>query len=70
VNKISQHFHTDWDQLTAYDWTGLIMTIVISALMLVLYLWVWLPVNKSKFEQNRDFVLKDNSKENKNHGKK
>jgi cbb3-type cytochrome oxidase subunit 3 len=63
VNKIIQHFHTDWDKLTGFDWTGIVMTIVISILMLVVYLWVWLPANKNKFERHRDFVLKDSLKE-------
>ncbi|MDH4261856.1 MAG: CcoQ/FixQ family Cbb3-type cytochrome c oxidase assembly chaperone [Spirochaetia bacterium] len=68
MNKISQHFHTDWDKLTGFDWTGIVMVLVISALMLTAYLWVWLPSNKNKFEQYRDFVLKDGMKEKKKHG--
>lgn len=68
MNKIIQYFHTDWELLTGFDWAGLIMVLVISALMLTVYLWVWLPSNKNKFEKYRDFALKDNLEEKKNHG--
>jgi cytochrome c oxidase cbb3-type subunit 4 len=68
VNKILNYFHTDWEKLTGFDWVGLIMVIIISMLMFAVYLWVWLPSNKSKFEKYRDFALKDNLEEKKNHG--
>jgi cytochrome c oxidase cbb3-type subunit 4 len=63
VNSLKSFFQTDWERLSGFDWIGLVMVVVISALMLVAYLWVWLPSNKQKFEKHRDFVLHDNSKE-------
>jgi len=59
VNRLVEYFETDWEAMTRADWTGLIIVLVLSALMIGLYVWVFKPANRNKFEQYRDFVNRD-----------
>ncbi len=56
---IRDFFHTDWESMTHVDWTGLIIVLVLTVLMIGLYVWVFRPSNRDKFEQYRDFVNQD-----------
>ncbi|MDQ6986861.1 MAG: CcoQ/FixQ family Cbb3-type cytochrome c oxidase assembly chaperone [Mariprofundaceae bacterium] len=62
-------FHTDWQAMTHVDWTGLLIVLVLAALMIGLYIWIFRPSNKDKFEQYRDFVNEDIN-EDKEHTKR
>jgi len=42
--------------MTATDWTGLIILLVVAAVLLAAYVITFKPGNRSKFEQHRDFV--------------
>jgi len=56
VNSIYEFFSTDWEAMTRADWTGLIIVLALTALMIGLYVWVFKPKNRDHFEQYRDFV--------------
>ncbi len=56
MNNLTSFFSTDWEAMTHADWTGLIIVIVLTALMIGLYTWVFKPSNRDHFEQHRDFV--------------
>jgi len=56
VNSIYEFFSTDWEAMTRADWTGLIIVLALTALMIGLYVWVFKPENRDHFEQYRDFV--------------
>lgn len=46
--------------MTHADWSGLIIVLVLTALMIGLYIWIFNPKNRDKFEKHRDFVNEDN----------
>jgi cytochrome c oxidase cbb3-type subunit IV len=56
---LKSYFQTDWELMTNADWAGLVIVLVLTAVMVGLYIWVFKPGNKDKFEQYRDFVNKD-----------
>jgi cytochrome c oxidase cbb3-type subunit 4 len=59
VNNLKDYFHTDWSAMTQHDWVGLIMTIVVFFVMVGLYLYVFHPANKERFESQRYIPLDD-----------
>jgi len=64
VNSIHEFFSTDWEAMTHADWTGLIIVLVLTVLMIGLYVWVFKPANRDHFEQYRDFVNDDSIDKN------
>jgi len=60
VSSLREYFSTDWPAMTHADWSGLIIVLVLTALMVGLYIWIFNPKNRDKFEQHRDFVNEDN----------
>jgi len=56
---IKDYFQTDWAALTRADWAGLVIVMLLTLVMIGLYVWIFKPGNKNKFEQYRDFVNKD-----------
>jgi cytochrome c oxidase cbb3-type subunit 4 len=59
VNKLQDYFHTDWGAMTLHDWLGLGITIVVFAIMLALYLYIFNPANKERLEAARNIPLDD-----------
>jgi len=59
VNNLKDYFHTDWSAMTQHDWLGLIMTVVVFFVMLGLYLYIFHPANKERFESHRYIPLDD-----------
>ena len=59
MNNIKDYFHTDWAAMTQHDWVGLIMTIAVFFVMLGLYVYVFHPSNKERFEKQRFIPLDD-----------
>ncbi len=57
MNRLTEFFSTDWQAMTAVDWSGLIIVSVLTVLMSGLYYWVFRPKNRDRFEQYRDFVI-------------
>ena len=62
MNSLNEFFTTDWDAMTRSDWTGMVIVIILTILMIGLYTWVFKPSNRDHFEQYRDFV-NDNNEE-------
>ena len=56
---IKGYVQTDWSALTRDDWAGLVIVTLLTLVMIGLYVWVFKPGNRNKFEQYRDFVNKD-----------
>ena len=49
--------------MTATDWVGTILTVVIFLLMVGLYVYVLRPKNREKFESKRFIPLEDEGKQ-------
>ena len=45
--------------MTRADWAGLIIVLLLTVLMVGLYVWVFKPRNRDRFEQYRNFVNQD-----------
>lgn len=45
--------------MTASDWVGTLLTVIIFLLMLGMYIWVLRPKNKDKIEAHRTMLLED-----------
>jgi cytochrome c oxidase cbb3-type subunit 4 len=56
---VSDYLATNWSAMTASDWVGTILTVIIFFLMLGMYIWVLRPKNKDKFESHRTMLLED-----------
>ncbi|MGB5733671.1 MAG: cbb3-type cytochrome c oxidase subunit 3 [Thiohalocapsa sp.] len=48
-----EYFQTDWAAMTATDWVGTILTVVIFVLMLVAYFQVFRPKNRDSLEASK-----------------
>jgi cytochrome c oxidase cbb3-type subunit 4 len=59
VNKLQEFFHTDWGAMSFHDWLGLGITIVVFFVMVALYVYVFHPANKARFEAQRNIPLDD-----------
>ncbi len=59
MNKILGYFNTDWSAMTGTDWAGLVVTVIITILMAILYIYVLNPKNRDKLEAHR-FIVMDN----------
>lgn len=57
MTKIQEYFHTDWAAMTAADWFGLILTVVVFTIMCIAYYWVLNPKNKESLESHCTMVL-------------
>ena len=69
MTKLQAYFQTDWQAMTATDWVGLIINVVIFIALLVLFYWVFNPKNKQKLEAHLHLPFRDESKSSgKKHG--
>ena len=62
MSSLAAHFHTDWQAMTASDWVGTILTVVIFFLMVGLYVYVLRPKHKDQLEAQRNIPLKDDDR--------
>ena len=53
------HFNTDWAAMTATDWVGTILTVVIAVLMVVAYFQVFRPKNRESLESRKHIPFDD-----------
>lgn len=53
MSKLKEYFYTDWEAMTASDWVGLVITVVVFLLMVALYVYVLRPKNREKLESQR-----------------
>ena len=58
MSSLAEYFSTDWAAMTATDWVGTVLTVVIFVLMVVAYVYAYRPKNKDKLEE-RKFLLDD-----------
>jgi cytochrome c oxidase cbb3-type subunit 4 len=59
VSSLSEYFETDWAAMTATDWVGTILTVVIFVLMVVAYFQVFRPKNRDKLEARKHIPFED-----------
>ena len=57
------YFYTDWAAMTATDWSGLVILLVVAAVLFTAYIITFKPGNRSKFEQHSDFVNQEDEME-------
>ena len=57
MNSIKEYFQTDWAAMTLHDWLGMGITIVIFIMMIAIYVYIFHPANKEKFESQRFIPL-------------
>ncbi len=65
MTKLAEYLQTDWASMTLHDWIGTIMTVMVFLLMVGLYVWVFHPKNKGRFESQRLAQEFDSEDENK-----
>ena len=72
MNSLMDYFHTDWEAMTATDWVGMIITVVVFLLMVGLYVYVLRPKNREKLESKRFIPFEEDKEESgeRNGGKK
>ena len=54
MDGLLEHFHTDWAAMTATDWVGTILTVVIFVAMVVAYFQVFRPKNRDALEARKN----------------
>jgi cytochrome c oxidase cbb3-type subunit 4 len=59
VSSLAEYFETDWAAMTATDWVGTILTVVIFVLMVVAYFQVFRPKNRDKLEAKKHIPFDD-----------
>lgn len=62
MTKLQEYFSTDWGAMTAEDWFGTILTVVVFILMVIVYFWALNPKNKEELESHRNMLLEDEDK--------
>jgi len=63
VSSLAEYFETDWAAMTATDWVGTILTVVIFVLMVVAYFQVFRPKNRDKLEGKKHIPFEEDSEE-------
>ncbi len=58
--SLKDYLHTDWQAMTANDWVGTVITVVVFLLMVVLYVYVLRPKNR-RLETHRHIPLEEDS---------
>ena len=59
MSSLKDYFDTDWGAMTATDWVGTILTVVVFLLTVGLYVYVLRPKNREKFESRKHLPLDD-----------
>ncbi len=59
MNSLAEYFHTDWAAMTASDWIGTILTVVIFLLMVVAYFQIFRPKNRDKLEARKNIPFEE-----------
>ena len=59
MERLNEYFQTYWSAMTLHDWLGLGITIVVFFVMVALYVYVFRPSNKAKWESHRYIPLDD-----------
>ncbi|MCG6942187.1 MAG: cbb3-type cytochrome c oxidase subunit 3 [Thiohalocapsa sp.] len=59
MDALAEHFRTDWAAMTAADWVGTILTVVIFIAMLVAYFQVFRPKNRESLESRKHILFEE-----------
>ena len=59
MSSLAEYFHTDWEAMTASDWVGTILTVVIFILMVVAYFQIFRPKNRDKLESRKHIPFEE-----------
>lgn len=59
MSSLTEYFHTDWEAMTASDWIGTILTVVIFLLMVVAYFQIFRPKNRDKLEARKHIPFEE-----------
>jgi cytochrome c oxidase cbb3-type subunit 4 len=60
---MQDYFHTDWAAMTATDWVGTILTVVLFVLMIVAYFQVFRPKNRDKLEARKHIPFEEENQD-------
>lgn len=60
---MQDYFHTDWAAMTATDWVGTILTVVIFVIMIVAYFQVFRPKNRDKLEARKHIPFEEENQD-------
>lgn len=63
MSSLAEYFHTDWQAMTAADWVGTILTVVIFVLMIVAYFQVFRPKNREKLESRKHIPFDEDNED-------
>lgn len=56
MSNLKEYFQTDWAAMSLSDWIGLIVTLGITLLMVLAYVYVFHPKNKETLESQRHLI--------------
>ena len=59
MSNVKEYLHTDWGAMTATDWVGMSITVIIFLLMVGLYFYVLRPKNRDALEAHRTIPMHD-----------
>ena len=59
MSSLADYFETDWAAMTASDWVGTLLTVVIFVLMGVAYFQVFRPKNRDRLEAKKHIPFED-----------
>ncbi|MFP4062720.1 MAG: cbb3-type cytochrome c oxidase subunit 3 [Halochromatium sp.] len=59
MNSLADYFETDWAAMTATDWVGTILTVVIFVAMGVAYFQVFRPKHRDRLEAKKHIPFED-----------
>lgn len=62
------YFQTDWGAMTAADWVGTILTVVVFLLMVVAYFQVFRPKNRDQLESRKHIPFEEHEDSGDNDG--
>lgn len=63
MSSLAEYFETDWAAMTATDWVGTVLTVVIFALMVVAYFQVFRPKNRDELEDKKHIPFEDDDED-------
>lgn len=63
MSSLAEYFETDWHAMTATDWVGTILTVVIFVLMVVAYFQVFRPKNRDKLESRKHIPFDEDNED-------
>jgi cytochrome c oxidase cbb3-type subunit 4 len=63
VSSLAEYFETDWQAMTATDWVGTILTVVIFILMVIAYFQVFRPKNRDKLEARKHIPFAEDNED-------